>query len=426
MEMRLSVGIYLVLSSFILILTPFGQAAAQGQQEENVCLTCHKELGGKLAEPVEKWKNSIHKKAEVACADCHGGDPKSFERAKSPEAGFTAAPKYQDIPAFCAKCHSDVRRMRKYNLRTDQFELYKTSIHGQRLLQKGDKKVANCVSCHGSHDTLGKDDPLSPVYRLNVPDTCSKCHSNASLMAEYKIPTNQMELYKKSYHGQLFIEKKDMRVPNCADCHGIHGATPPGVEEVPKVCGNCHRVTASYYEKSPHWLAVKEVGIPRCIDCHGNHNIPFPTTAYFVGQEQGRCGSCHAPDSPPYQRGLKMKSLFDKAESALSKATNNLEEVRRKGGYNVAAQLEGLKEARSKIIEAGPVSHALVVKDVEVNITKADALAAEVIKGAENMALDLKSRRQALVGSLSFLALLIGLLVAKRVAVGREHHRDDA
>src|SRR3989338_3581240 len=68
------------------------------------------------------------------------------------KAGFIGIPKPKDIPKICSRCHSDVTMMRKYNLKTDQFNLYKTSIHGMRLFEKGDESVATCASCHGNHD----------------------------------------------------------------------------------------------------------------------------------------------------------------------------------------------------------------------------------------------------------------------------------
>ena len=67
--------------------------------------------------------------------------------------GFIGKPKRTAIPQFCAKCHSNPDFMRRYKpqQRVDQFELYKTSVHG-KLLAEGDETVATCIDCHSVHD----------------------------------------------------------------------------------------------------------------------------------------------------------------------------------------------------------------------------------------------------------------------------------
>ena len=108
------------------------------EQTENVCVECHQNLEDTLKDAVTNWQESVHKKAGVYCNDCHGGDPNDSDNAMDEKTGFIGIPKPKDIPKICSRCHSDVTMMRKYNLKTDQFNLYKTSIHGIRLFEKGD------------------------------------------------------------------------------------------------------------------------------------------------------------------------------------------------------------------------------------------------------------------------------------------------
>ena len=63
-------------------------------------------------------------------------------------------------------------------------------------------------------------------------------------MKEYGIPTDQYEKYSKSVHGVALLQKHDLGAPACNKCHGNHGATPPGVESISKVCGTCHALNA--------------------------------------------------------------------------------------------------------------------------------------------------------------------------------------
>ena len=78
----------------------------------------------------------------MSCVNCHGGDATKSDKAAAHavSAGFAGVPNQVDIPALCASCHSNVDAMRQYDLPTDQYAKYLTSVHGQKLAQ-GDTKV---------------------------------------------------------------------------------------------------------------------------------------------------------------------------------------------------------------------------------------------------------------------------------------------
>ena len=63
---------------------------------------------------------------------------------------------------------------------------YATSIHGVSHTM-GASGAASCWDCHGSHDMLPVTNPDSPVFKLNLPGTCAKCHSNPGLTKEYQM-----------------------------------------------------------------------------------------------------------------------------------------------------------------------------------------------------------------------------------------------
>jgi cytochrome b subunit of formate dehydrogenase len=44
---------------------------------------------------------------------------------------------------------------------------------------RGDRRVANCASCHGFHEILPSTNPLSPVFAGNLARTCGECHPGA-------------------------------------------------------------------------------------------------------------------------------------------------------------------------------------------------------------------------------------------------------
>jgi cytochrome c553 len=74
-------------------------------------------------------------------------------------------------------------------------------------------------------------------------------------------------------HGEALLEDADPNAPNCARCHGVHGASPPGFGDVAKVCGQCHASARLFFERSVHKEAMDAAGLPECASCHGNHAI---------------------------------------------------------------------------------------------------------------------------------------------------------
>jgi hypothetical protein len=142
------------------------------------CVKCHSDLGGEHSKPVKLLEESVHVEKEVACHNCHGGDPKSFdeEKSMSKAKGFVGKPSFRETPEFCARCHANPVTMRPFNLRTDQLAEYKTSQHG-KLLYKGDKNTASTTL--RNHDIKPRTIPFA-VYKTNLPKTCARCHSDAS------------------------------------------------------------------------------------------------------------------------------------------------------------------------------------------------------------------------------------------------------
>ena len=217
------------------------------------CVTCHAGLEGDLAEPAKAWDPDVHRAAGLGCESCHGGDPSAVlkedaDAAMGAAKGFKPAPDRLAIAEFCGRCHADAAYMKTYNpkLRVDQLTEYRTSVHG-KLNAKGDKTAATCIDCHGAHGIRPVSSPEAPVYASNVPATCARCHADAARMAPYGIRTDQYELYRASVHGAALLERGDTAAPACNDCHGNHGAVPPGVQSVANICGKCHGREASLF-----------------------------------------------------------------------------------------------------------------------------------------------------------------------------------
>lgn len=358
--------------------------ASRGVQaaEQNSCPICHSREGVEHSE-------SIHAKRGLSCVDCHGGDPTDVtENAMATRKGFRGKPTKPEIVRMCSSCHSSLTYMEGYGIPTDQFAEYRESSHGRKLLQENDQNVPSCTGCHEKHRILPPTDARSLMHKANVLVTCSGCHSDQSLMRQYGIPTNQYALYVESVHGRALLERGNEAAPDCARCHGTHEATPAGGAVVSKLCGQCHIKELDYFNRSPHKRAMSAKGFSECVSCHASHDIQYPTAEFY----DSVCLRCHTPDSHPYQQGQKIKTLLINARGAIDDAQKELDQVKRKG-LDVLNEELLLADARSSVVEAIPIQHALLMDDIQDLTDKSASLADEVKLRSHNILEGLRMRR---------------------------------
>lgn len=192
------------------------------------CFDCHRVMEGMS----RVFTNDIHFANALSCADCHGGDPSETNQniAMNASRGFKVRVTRQGVPAFCGRCHSDPVFMSKYETqpRVDQFSQYTNGIHG-RLLAGDRKRAAECVDCHGVHNTRAVGDPLSIASPPRIAATCSKCHAST------------FETYTNTRHGRLFITPAR---PGCTVCHASHDMAPASIAMLTgpaSICARCHK-----------------------------------------------------------------------------------------------------------------------------------------------------------------------------------------
>jgi hypothetical protein len=368
------------------------------------CFECHVSLDDKQQAISETWQESIHGAGGIGCADCHGGDPGSDQItvAMSEANGFIGIPSRQSTVDVCGSCHSDTERMRSYGLPTDQYDDYWTSVHGQRLLEANDTRVAICIDCHGSHAVKKASDPTADVYPLNVPAMCSRCHSDPTLMEPYGIPTDQYDTYAQSVHGEAMITNQDVRAPSCTSCHGSHSAKPPRSSEVVNVCGKCHTATEELYLESRH--SELETAAPKCWTCHGTHDVQQPSEALFFHEEppdyecttchqppdmtlvldveqfddeaDRRCDTCHHPESLIYSQVEAISGALGGATGAQAQAQGKIDEAKSLGMIVHDAEV-ALTESKTGYIQGQAAVHTTKLTDVTVHTDEATAKAAE-------------------------------------------------
>ncbi len=339
-----------------------------GDDVTAMCASCHADqekmvsLGSSLpTAQAGALEASIHGVPSVAgpghaiqCTDCHGVHGiRERTNKKSPVHPL-------NVVRTCSTCHANTEYMRQYNptIPTDQLSEFRTSVHG-RQLSKGDAKVATCVSCHGSHEVRAAQDIKSMVFPSNLPGTCAACHANEALMKTYGLAADQYEEYAGSVHGIALLQKRDLSAPACNDCHGNHGAVPPGVGSIGNVCGSCHVLNAELFSQSPHRKAFADLGKPMCETCHGNHRIVAATNALIGNDGQAVCSQCHS--ATKHTKGFEvagiMRSQIDSLEHLEEDARTLVEEAEQKGMEVSEAKFK-LREIRQARLRSRTAIHA--------------------------------------------------------------------
>lgn len=390
----------------------------KGNGITEVCVKCHaseekmKGYGYNIpTNQFELLKSSVHgglstngKDRIVQCITCHGAH--GIVKVTNPR-----SPVYPlNVPRTCAKCHSSSVYMRNYNpgLPIDQYNKYRTSVHGI-LNSKGDPRPAECASCHGSHGIKKTSDLNSSVYPVNLPHTCSKCHSDKKYMAKYRIPTDQFEKYSKSVHGIALLKKKDLGAPACNSCHGNHAATPPGISSISKVCGTCHALNAELFASSPHKKAFDKMNYPECETCHSNHLIITTTDKLLGTSSEAVCTKCHTQEKLPkgYAAAKDMRKMIDSLESAQKLASKLIYEAEQKG-MEVEDERFHLRDAHQAVLEARTAVHSFDRKKFDdIVVKKGLSVTSGVIKDARASIDEYYFRRKGLG-----IALLITILLA--------------
>ena len=400
----------------IMLISPVqAQAQTAPKATESTCIRCHHDLGDPFDVPVRLSAQDIHFQNGLSCTNCHGGDPTKDkpEESMNPRRGFVGHPARKQIAVLCASCHSNPDFMRKYNpqARVDQYSEYLTSVHGKKY-QAGDPNVATCIDCHGYHGIRQAKDPNSPVYVTNVAATCGRCHSDSERMASYGIPTDQQALYGKSVHGEALMKERDLSAPTCSSCHGNHGATPPGVDAVANVCGQCHVTQWDLFNKGPHRKAFAENKWAACVTCHQNHEIMHPSDAMLGVEEPATCATCHEKGSAGYNAALQMKAGVTGLETHLAAATKVLDQAQR-AGMEVSRPIYQLAEGRDRLVLARVQVHSFDPAVLNKPIKEGDSIAAASEQSGWQALADLAYRRKGMAVSAVILLGMIGLLLMK-------------
>ena len=402
------VGLFLVLAGSPSAHPVAGQTLPTSED----CRDCHLALDEEaLSAPARDYERDVHAEAGFGCLACHGS---GGTEALDPSAGFLSAPARREIPELCGRCHSDAAFMRQFDpgMRVDQVTEYWTSVHGQRLRQANDSAVATCIDCHPAHSIRPPDDPASTVYAANIVETCGRCHRDAVRMAGRNIRTDQVAEYSASVHGRLLLEDGDLSAPVCNDCHGNHGAAPPGIASVRNVCGQCHSVMAEYFDQSAHGEIFNDNDLPGCATCHEHHAVQVASDETLRARSADVCVTCHvAPDT----LGLefeRMAAVLDSLERSEDASRAVLEEAENRG-MEVSQALFELEDVNNVQTRAHSAIHSFHVGPVRAEVAAGLEITSRAsVRGQEALG-EHRFRRVGLGLSSAIIVLLIAGLLLK-------------
>ncbi len=136
---------------------------ADAQLESSRCADCHFANPDDAPAPdhLFAWDLSAHRRNDVGCDGCHGGDSTTFESFLAHRDVLNhrnpASPVHRaNLPRTCGRCHAG------------PYVEFQRSRHFE-LLNEGDLRVPTCMTCHGSVAA----DLLSP---RGLEKECSRCH----------------------------------------------------------------------------------------------------------------------------------------------------------------------------------------------------------------------------------------------------------
>ena len=264
------------------------------------------------------YSHSFHAQAlqngakAASCLDCHtrNHDMTTMLPASDPASTVNRA----NIAATCGRCHGDQAVMKGSGISNQVFLSYRESVHA-KAIARGNSSAAVCTDCHTAHEILPASNAQSTIAKVNIPNTCGKCHSSEATE------------FMQSVHGQA-VARGVSRAPVCTDCHGIHNISEPfdgnknlaSAAVATESCAKCHEgvtLTQEFgvasgrvasYKDSYHGLAshLGSKVVANCASCHGVHNIlpsSDPRSMINPNNLQQTCGQCHIGASVNFTKG---------------------------------------------------------------------------------------------------------------------------
>jgi cytochrome b subunit of formate dehydrogenase len=255
---------------------------------EGLLPTDRTQRGGTPGLMTDRFVGSVH--GNLKCVDCHQNI------TKIPHAKTT-------VQVGCVECHrtlyegakdegkTDTKEFKELGKVVEQVDLFLRSIHAQPSLKDQSRTNATCYNCHDAHYIYPEGTANYNWWRLNLPYTCGKCH------------TEELKIYRNSVHGKEVLQNGNPNAAVCSDCHNGMNIQNPFLTStqltITKNCGKCHQEEWGSYLDTYHGQ-VNKLGFTftaKCFNCHGSHNVQRvsdPSSAVFPANRLKTCQNCHA------------------------------------------------------------------------------------------------------------------------------------
>lgn len=139
----------------------------------STCAACHLEASVQFSGSVHAIATGRGAPHSGTCVDCHSSH--AILPAATPASPTSAL---QVSGLTCSRCHGSVELTEMHRLPASVVADFQGSFHGLAGAI-GDRRVANCASCHGYHDVRPSWDPQSRIGPANLATTCGQCHAGA-------------------------------------------------------------------------------------------------------------------------------------------------------------------------------------------------------------------------------------------------------
>lgn len=130
-----------------------------------------------------------------------------------------------------------------------EYDDWEDSVHGVAYLS-GNSDAPGCTDCHSDPET---GEIYTPLFRLEIPSRCARCHADEKVMSKYGVAIDVYDTYRADYHGTT-IE--------------YYRANDPAAWRYEAVCSDCHESHAVYGPDDPNSSVAPANLLATCQQCH--------------------------------------------------------------------------------------------------------------------------------------------------------------
>jgi len=264
------------------------------------CLKCHKNTSD---------ISSFHKIENFGCSSCHGGNPKSLDKAVAHKGIVKNPADLNHAQLFCGKCHKEIinrvqnsimntqsgildvlryqfketpkivkskgieelREKENLTLAEDHFSKLCAACHinqKEEVFKRLQKRGGGCVDCHRADEKKSKfklDGYQHPKLTTRIESlTCLKCHNRSNRIGLSYIGKFESEGYNYFKGG---------KVSNKLDIHRRFYNLPPDIHHSKGELGciDCHTESWSYGRWKESFTIWKMLLNISCSDCHKSY-----------------------------------------------------------------------------------------------------------------------------------------------------------